>query len=581
MGFLWGVPRKLIKRITEIEIDSHYYDNDAVPTPQTSFTYNVNKSNKTAEITGFVSNNISQAVMPYRIQYGETASHMFANVKSIKSGSFKNNQYLTDMTIPNTIDIIPSNCFSDCSNLIRINIPKSVKIIESNAFSGCTNLKSLLIPFNVITIGEDVFTNCPNLKIICYKHSEAETYAKAHNIKYSLISYTLDDDITENSENLVTGGIIYKWKKFLDDKINANTNRINAHINNKSNPHDSSQFKDANLYGTSIFNISKEDIKNSANTKLLVNKEYVDDKAIETVDPSTGSGYQTIVDNKLKTNSKIIPIAINEVNDKVNSIVTDLVAGWNEVSTNKLYDFGWTFLNSPYCHKDGVPVDFKIKNYDNNIKNNKHCFEIYVPTDCQLQCSVTPSSVISGQKMDYMIINYYYTGADGTDLDTVTELSSANISGTVGYGQGNSITKNNKTLLSWAGDQRGGGTNNSSVKYYESIYLDLNAITEECGEDCEIVLYATWFTSRVNGYINASFNCYTGTDVNFTANDNKWNISGADVIETYTNPVEMRCYIATRRGSPNYKQNYTPAFKLSIHSNTQNNVRTISIEALS
>lgn len=574
MGFLFGVPRKLIKRVTEIEIDTHYYDNDVVPSNQDIFTYTVNEAAKTSEITGFKSNNVSQAVMPYRVKYGNSASHMWANVVTIKSGSFKNNQYLSDMTIPNTIATIPSNCFSNCNNLIRINIPKSIKKIEANAFSGCTNLKSLLIPFNVSSIADSAFSDCPNLKIICYKHSEAEEYAKLHNIKYSLISYTLDDDVTENSENLVTSGTIYKWKKFLDDKINA-------HINNKSNPHDSSKFKDANLYGTSIFNVSKEDIGASNVSKLLVNKEYVDDKVIETINPSTGTGYQTIVDNKLKTNSKIIPIAINEVNDKVNSIVTDLVAGWNEVSTNKLYDFGWAFLNLPYCHKDGTPIDFKIRNYDNNIKNNKHCFEIYVPVDCQLQCSVTPSTIISGQKMDYMIINYYYTGADGTDLDTVTELTSTNITGTVGYGQGNSITKNNKTLLSWAGDQRGGGTNNSDVKYYESIYLDLNAVTEECGEDCEIILYATWFSNRLNGYINTSFNCYTGTDVKFTSSNNKWNISGTDVIETYTNPVEMRCYIATRKGSPNYKQNYTPAFKLSIHSNIQNNNRTISVESLS
>ena len=38
--------------------------------------------------------------------------------------------------------------------------------------------------------------------------------------------------------------------------------------------------------------------------------------------------------------------------------------------------------------------------------------------------------------MDYMIINYYYTGNDGQDLDTVTELNSTQINDAVGYQQG-------------------------------------------------------------------------------------------------------------------------------------------------
>lgn len=574
MGFLFGVPHKLIKRVTEIEIDSHYYDNDVVPSSQDIFTYTVDEKNKVSEITGFKVNNISNAVMPYRIKYGNSASHMWANVTTIKSGSFKDNNYLSDMTIPNTIHVIPSKCFSNCVNLTRINIPKSIKSIEANAFNGCTNLGCLLIPFNVTSIADTAFDNCPNLKIICYKHSTAEEHAKAHNIKYSLISYTLDDDITENSENLVTSGIIYKWKKFLDDKINA-------HINNKNNPHDSSKFKDVNLYGNSVFDVSKEDISKSTISKLLVNKEYVDYKVNETVDPSTGSGYQTIVDNKLKTDSKIIPIAINEVNDKVNSINVELKTGWNEVSTGKLYDFGWIFLNKPFCHKDGIPVDFKIRNYKDNIKNNLHCFEIYVPVDCILECGITPSKTISGHAMDYMIINYYYTGSDGKDLDTVTELTSTNVTGTVGYNQGTSIMRNSKTLLAWAGDNTGGGSENASTKYYESIYLDLDAISAECGSDCEITLYGTWFNTRGNGYINTTFNCYTGTNATFTSNNKKWDISGTNIQETYSNPIDMRCYIATKKGAPDYKNKYTPAFKLTIHSQTDTNIRTIKIESLS
>ena len=91
----------------------------------------------------------------------------------------------------------------------------------------------------------------------------------------------------------------------------------------------------------------------------------------------------------------------------------------------------------------------------------------------------------------------------------------------------------------------------------------------------------TWYNTRGNGYINTTFNCYTGTNVMFNANNNKWEISGSNVQETYSNPIEMKCYIATKKGSPDYKHNYTPAFKLSIHSHLSDNIRTIKIESLS
>ena len=590
MGFNLGIPKKLIRRVNEIEIDTHYYDNDVVPSSQDIFTYTIDEENKTSTITGFVNNNISTAVVPYRIKYGDSASHMYANVLYIKNGSFKDNPYLTDMTLPNTVDVIPFECFKNCTSLLRTIIPKSIKTIEESAFEGCSNLGSLFIPFTVTSIEENAFKNCNNLKIICYKHSTAEEYAKANNIPYSLISYTLDDDITKDSENLVTSGVIYKWKKFLDDKINA-------HINNKNNPHDSSKFKDVNLYGNSIFDVSKEDISNSESSRLLVNKEYVDKEVSEIVAPSVGVGYQKQYDSTLQTNVKTVVGAINELNNKVNTVSGQLQTGWNNISINTLYPLGWTFLDKPYVYTDdGVSVDYRVKNLEvssETIKNNTNTFDMYVPCDCKYVFSTTDSNEISGYPIDYLVVSYYYTGADGQDLDTVTGVDNENwplSRNTVGFAHGtaDSPIKNSSgtTLIQWGGDNTGGGSSNATMKYYESVYFNIKAIQEQLpNEDIDIILYGIWFTAKGNGNIKVSLSCYTGSTPTVTYDSNHLiAISGDDLVKTYTNNDTLICSVVNtgKNLASRYKTKYTPMFRITFKKVTDDsNYRTIIIQPLS
>lgn len=548
MGWLFGIPQKLIRRVTEIEIDSHYYDNDVVPSNQDLFDYNVNTNNKTSEILGFKNknNNIAIAVIPYRVKYGNETSHLFANVTSIANKAFANSQYLIDITIPNTIHEIPYQCFKNCTSLQKVNIPKSVRTIKTEAFSGCTDLRSVFIPFTVNSIEENAFKDCSKLKIICYKNSTAEIYAKANDIPYSLLSYSLDDDVTENSQNLITSGTLYTLFK------NLRTN-ITNHINNKVNPHDSATFNNIKITGDSEYTGDIEDNNN------LVNKKYVDDS----------------INN--------INISGIKANKTYQTIETNLITGWNIVSTNKLYEVGWMFLGKPFCHINGTPIDFQIRNYKDNIQNNEHCFEIHVDQDCKLECATTNSDLISGYAMDYIIVNYYYTALDGKDLDTVTNLVSGTINGVVGYSSGEQVKVNDKILLCWAGDNTGGGSSETdkTKKFYESTYIDLNAVTSETTEDTEIILYATWFSEQLNGNINISFDCYTGTNVTFTANNKLWTISGSDIVKTFSNNKELQANVSTFKGNvANYKTTYTPILKILISNNASSNIRNIKLELL-
>ena len=690
MGFLFGIPSKLIKRITEIEIDTHYYDKDVVPSNQDLFTYSISRFGvkDEATITGFKSSGVTSAVIPYRIKFGDDTSNMYANVTKLDKAAFKNYKSIASITIPNTIHEIPNELFSGCSSLDVVNIPKSVKKIGDNAFANCIELDSLFIPSNVKEISNNAFSGCSSLHIICYKGTKAETFAKENNIPYSLISYTLDDDIKENSPNLVTSGVIWNHIQNLSNRITTHINdilnphkttkaqvglsevdntsdkdkplsdaaiaefektnsnlldhiddknnphdvtktqvglsnvdntsdldkplstatidefnktnkNISDHINNTLNPHDDSTFNNSSLVGNTSIEQGTLNTVIESNNNSLVNLKYlkdaIDDIDITNNDSNLADGYQKQYDSSLETDNKTVVGAINEINHTVNTVCGKLVAGWNTVSLNMLYPINWTFLNKPYCYTDdGLDVDYRIKDLS-LVENDMNAFNIYVPIDCNYTLSTTNNNFISGIPIDYLIFKYYYTGADGKDLDTVTELTNSwDISrNTIGYGHrpNEPITDNNGvTLIQFSGDNRGGGDGAENL-YYECVYFDIKHLQEHIpNEDVEIILYGAWCDYVLHGHINISLECYandTTPEVIDLGDTLSLRVNGVELDKTYENNSTMECNIVSTLNKDssahtNYKSKYTPVFKLIFHKTIQgSNHRTISIQPLS
>lgn len=641
MAFLFGIPKKLIQRIKEIEIDTHYYDKDVVPSAQEIFTYDVNKKKEIATITGLVNSNTITAVIPYQIHYDQTSRELIAKVTELSENCFSKNNALKQITIPNTIHIIPSNCFKNCLALETVNIPTSVHTIKSNAFNNCDKLSSVFIPYGVNTIETGAFLDCENLKIICYKHSTAETYAVNNNIPYSLISYTLDDDIAKNSPNLVTSGVIWNHiqnilKKIIDhsnDKDNSHNvtktqvglsnvdntsdldkplstasinefkkvnDSINTHIDNKTNPHDDSTFNNSKLIGNTTINSGTVSNIDESNNNAIVNVEYVkrliSDGDVGNLDSNLSEAYQKRYDAKLNTDNKTVVGAINELSGNVHSLSGKLTSGWNTINLNKLYPISWKFLNKPFCYTDdGIAVDYRITELS-LIENNTNAFKIYVPLDCNYALSTTRSDEISGVPVDYLLLKYYYTGQDGKDLDTVTALSNNwNLTRkTIGYGhQPDSPIKNNNNikLIQFSGDNRGGDTGNANDIYYEYVYFDIKHIQDELpNEDVEIILYAAWYEKVSNGHINVSLECYSSDEIP-TVNDLgdvlSLSVNGVTLTPTYVNnstmELNINSYLNRNSGAySNYVNTYTPAFKITFHKViSESNHRTITVQQLS
>ena len=72
---------------------------------------------------------------------------------------------LTEVTLPDTLEIVPIDAFQGCTNLTSITLPQNVKEIGASAFEK-SGLETIVIPSGVTKIQTSTFANCSNLQTI-------------------------------------------------------------------------------------------------------------------------------------------------------------------------------------------------------------------------------------------------------------------------------------------------------------------------------------------------------------------------------------------------------------------------------
>ncbi|MDE6222263.1 MAG: leucine-rich repeat domain-containing protein, partial [Muribaculaceae bacterium] len=87
-------------------------------------------------------------------------------VTSIGDYAFSDCNYLTSVTIPNSVTSIGASAFYYCSGLTSVTIPNSVTSIGGNAFGYCRGLPLIEIPGSVKDIGNSAFGDCDKLETI-------------------------------------------------------------------------------------------------------------------------------------------------------------------------------------------------------------------------------------------------------------------------------------------------------------------------------------------------------------------------------------------------------------------------------
>ncbi len=91
----------------------------------------------------------------------------------IGDNAFRHCEYLTSITIPDSVTSIGTWAFDGCSSLESITISNSVTSIGMGAFYGCSSLESIAIPNSVASIGESAFERCSSLESITIPNSVA------------------------------------------------------------------------------------------------------------------------------------------------------------------------------------------------------------------------------------------------------------------------------------------------------------------------------------------------------------------------------------------------------------------------
>lgn len=89
-----------------------------------------------------------------------------SSIKTIKSPSFQDNKYITQISIPSSVIEIGYLSFYKCTSLKTVTFeePSSLEIIEENAFEFCKSLTKIVIPASVIHIKYHAFHECTSLR---------------------------------------------------------------------------------------------------------------------------------------------------------------------------------------------------------------------------------------------------------------------------------------------------------------------------------------------------------------------------------------------------------------------------------
>jgi hypothetical protein len=102
-------------------------------------------------------------------KYLGNASNPYVALIAIKEDS------ITKIEINEATKIIAQSAFQKCEKLENVVLPSGLRVIEDGAFKDCRCLSSVIIPNSVIYIGDSAFTSSlPGLNILFYTGTEEE-----------------------------------------------------------------------------------------------------------------------------------------------------------------------------------------------------------------------------------------------------------------------------------------------------------------------------------------------------------------------------------------------------------------------
>ncbi len=139
-----------------------------------------------------------------------------STLKNISMGSFQQTG-LTEVTIPDGVEIIYPDSFAACDKLKKVTLPDSLTMIGFSAFNGCEELSTINIPENVDSIGDYAFADCWSLKSINIPDKVEHIYFRTFMECDALEDITFGKGITKVEDNA------FKDTKWLADRKTENS----------------------------------------------------------------------------------------------------------------------------------------------------------------------------------------------------------------------------------------------------------------------------------------------------------------------------------------------------------------------
>lgn len=144
----------------------------------------VSDSNKSySEKEGVLFNADGSKLIQFPCGYKKTRYSVPNGVVTIGRDAFQG-AGISEITIPEGVEIIEEYAFSDCPALESINLPTTISVINDHAFSLCYNLGKIRIPSSNVIISKEAFKDSPAVILCGIKKSKVQQYAEDANLDF-------------------------------------------------------------------------------------------------------------------------------------------------------------------------------------------------------------------------------------------------------------------------------------------------------------------------------------------------------------------------------------------------------------
>ena len=281
-------------------------------------------------------------------------------VKEIGLNAFRTVDFITSISLPDSIVAIGESAFYNCENLASINIPNTVTSIPN----GCleySKLTSLYIPKSITSIGDFAFEFCYSLKTLYYEGSETEW----NNISKGL----LRDDYTGGADHY---NVIYNVS-------GIENNIIYTYIS------ETDSYSVIGLYNKNVEEIVIPSKYNDKNVTTIANSAFKSYTFKNITLPDT---LTTIEDSAFESSSLtdiIIPLNVTTLgansflscSNLINAILPKSVTSigekcFRDSGLRRLYYFGsqseyGTITKDSQYNADGTTITYDVVGYLDNV----------------------------------------------------------------------------------------------------------------------------------------------------------------------------------------------------------------------